>query len=567
MEPTIFTPETLNTLLTHTSINPEQAVVRTWDKKKNKRSSGEMLILPLPYSGTTNPEEIIQSYKNAEIMTEATDEDILKTHQQFLNSIPHSIVISMTHDKKSLSIRENRLQRTVNRHYPKTQAIFKNSYNDIIPPLYKQSKQGTDKSYLRSFIRTKSRALYSLPPKSFQTLTQALPIVDEDTGFITRILALYLNCSPDEAELEYNKLKDPVLTQFFPHITHKNYNIPGWNKAGDTTYTQVVTRSLEGFKPRKDLVRNTAKILNLKNSPPSLITVGNALDLTLLSKYINVGFDLEDEVVKILNSEHPFTLVSYVGGTDKNATLLNLATIISFLGPHKTKTMLRYYSEQEFNNLNALLGGPANSYTNLNHILQDTASMIKTLLDIPYIETRQMKRTMKSTSKNTRRETLQTLFNLSNPTGHNIMHQLEEQGYRETNSLQQIHDLLATHTRRYQPSRRNIDETQLHKEDPPIKEKVNTLPPLHKENTTYTFVYPERPADVRQWAESLNNCMSAYIQRVQQGDYTLIFVEKDKRPYAALGLNHNHKKNQFYRKNNIPLERQLETELLNHILE
>lgn len=89
------------------------------------------------------------------------------------------------------------------------------------------------------------------------------------------------------------------------------------------------------------------------------------------------------------------------------------------------------------------------------------------------------------------------------------------------------------------------------------------IPETIYNNERYTFTIPKNPNEVITWANTLNNCMGSYSRMVNTEMYALVFVKKNEKPYAALGLSQkseeervSYTKEQFYRTNNmfLPLE-------------
>ena len=62
------------------------------------------------------------------------------------------------------------------------------------------------------------------------------------------------------------------------------------------------------------------------------------------------------------------------------------------------------------------------------------------------------------------------------------------------------------------------------------------IPETIYNNEKYTFSIPKNPDEVIKWANILNNCMGSYSRMVNKEMYAFVFVKKNEKPYAALGL-------------------------------
>lgn len=78
--------------------------------------------------------------------------------------------------------------------------------------------------------------------------------------------------------------------------------------------------------------------------------------------------------------------------------------------------------------------------------------------------------------------------------------------------------------------------------------------------------------EINKWSYYLDNCMTSYAVRVHYGQYAIVLVKQDDKPYAALGLQakkgpgRTYVKDQFYRAKNRKLDPHLERNLLKAIL-
>lgn len=579
----------------------------TFKKRKKRRSSGEFIhidtvdtfgyLIGLEENDFTtgldeshmSKSDIIRDLRKRLFgdIHDASDEYAFNLYRQLKDKPRTSLRVSMTHDKKSLSIVNTYLKISRNRHYIGQQVLYgyKPQSEAYSIKLYKQTRKGKEGYYLRSFTAPLKAGEAQIP--DYQSTFGKNPM-------LKKILALFLDTDESSVKEVYEKAAYPVASQVFygakSDFTAPLTNLPGWRHQENNTLTKALQATL-GFKPRKDFVKTVAqlsrntiipdmcyrKLRDPKKNYDARVLAG-AINLIKMSRYCDLGFDVEDTVIRSLKAhvrknrtpdqESSISPLLMFGATSpyslspiqKRSNAISAATIFSLCGPTISKRMLL---EEGTNNLEGALTDEST--------LDDIFRMTLSLLTLPANFYNPIVRG-EITGKTAVQEAIQTVQEAMKNMALPPQDILKDSGWNNTMNIQELHDVLMTASR-YNANISALQKVELPEND--LTHRVRDLDSVIVDNDSYKFIYPKTNIEVLLWANKLNNCMDSYVNRITEEVYSLVLVEKNDKKYAALGLTQRKKaekgsylysKQQFYATNNTHLPIKVEQALLNHIL-
>lgn len=613
----IFTPEVVRELikgLTIRELYPEERIrpltlddieVHVFRKRKGRRSSGEILIVKgsigesplagiMSMYGTGNQNtadfsfvpnacgKSIQEYQKQghydNLMSEADDEYKRDFYASIANLPSFLTRISITHDFKSFSIQKFAFSVSRNRHYTGKRVVY--SYKPVDfkkTAFFKQERKGADSYYLKYFGGISIRI-----PETPLTFAE----MKDENEIVERALKLFFNDTEcQDTEAFYNQKTFPVVSKALKMSDAGSFLVlnkhPGWVH-GENTLTQAIQKSI-GSKPRKDFVREIGRIARIGASekPSSIHSLGRrnrinraaeiisgSLFLASLTQYADLGFDIQDTIVKRLQkvrtlddmAKVPFRALSYdcVYSSLKSQNIILTCVAFHKLGPTLTRTILM--GELGVNDLTQIGDLTVmNDYRSVQEI--GSVFLFQSALDAERIE--KIRGNMYSGKRNIvawiqeAKEAVDEVPFDFNRTRNNF--DFNEHNYPDGYypSFGIVHDVVM----RGLDSLREAGEREKRKVPFPANPLSDyVIPETIYNNEKYTFSIPKNPDEVIKWANILNNCMGSYSRMVNKEMYAFVFVKKNEKPYAALGLRQkreeervSYTEEQFYRTNNMPL--------------
>ena len=621
----IFTPEVVSELikgLTISELYPEERIrpltlddieVHVFRKKKGRRSSGELLIVKGSIKerkragirarydtgdkGTADFRFVpnargksIQEYQKQghydNLMSEA-DEEYKRDFYTSIANLPISITrISITHDFKSFSIQEFAFSVSRNRHYTNKRVVYSYKPSDFNKTaFFKQERKGADSYYLKRFGSVSIKI-----PETPLTFTE----MNGGNEIVERTLKLFFNDTEcQDTEAFYNQKMFPVASKALKMSDAGSFLVlnhhPGWLHE-ENTLTQAVQKSI-GSKPRKDFVREIGRIARIGASEkPSPIPatgrrnrinraaeiISGSLFLASLTQYADLGFDIQDTIVKRLQkvrtlddmTKVPFRALSYNCMSNSSKAQNIILTCVAFhkLGPTLTRTILM--GELGANDLTQV--GDLEVMKDYRDV-QEIGSMflIQSALDAERIE--KIRTNMYSGKRNIV-AWIQEAKDAVDEVPFDFKRTRNNFDFNEHNypdgyypSFGIVHDVVMVGLNRIREAGER-EKRRIPFPANPLSDYV--IPETIYNNERYTFSIPKNPNEVITWANTLNNCMGSYSRMVNEERYAFVFVKKNDKPYAALGLRQKreeerviYREEQFYRTNNVPLPLEEESHL------
>lgn len=560
-------------------------------KRKGRRSSGEVIVFPrskmnpppnvasfIPATDAlfpngieeNDPEQLVEELKMKLQVSQADDDYLLEFWDEISELAAHTLKITMTHDKKSLSIQQQEIDFFHNKHYRGKRLLH--TYRTIRRvSLYKQHVNGD--YYLRAFGgNSRNPRDIPVPPHTVLSLRGREDSNPTRDKMIERVLSLFLEVPVEEVEETYNAKAYPVVSKIFPlhdfsemgKAKAKLFNyMPGWRHVEKAeTFTKAVSSAIEG-KPRKDFVRALASHINNPphNDEAMLSEISGALFLMRLAKKGWFDFDFEDFIIKTLQERKKETYLSVFSSRvaeieSKNRSEQLKGTFVlvlaEFLGERRFKKVLRNAEE-----------GRENAPFSL-WFYNDTTDMMLSCLGVSYADREIINRAL-SKKKQHQREAIEKAKQVLRPNRETQI-LLEESGLSGDTSLMGVHDVLSFYTRTHHFMNSKDPRLSLDHEVPrnELSSLNDSLEEIVVGDDVYVWEAPKINKDIVLWSSMLNNCMSSYIRDVQDGSYTLSFVRKNGKPYAALGVFNNSKSSskkfrydQFYAACNQPIPKEL----------
>ena len=360
IEPEIFIPEAVSSLkvsfeaylreMSVTNIKIDGHSVQVYKKKSKRCDTGELLSLHLNPVEPPSDKDIVSLYRGESWMIERqfsglTDTELADLYHASLAQFPQErYTVHISRDRRSFSAYREYRTITYNRHNPEKGVIYKyTQYPTGYLNVFRQARKGVEGEYLRSYYLKKGGGLSELPCPPRRAV-----------GEHTSALAVFFNCDEKDVYKEYDKRVYVPAQRVFPQLRNLSESEEGRTEipAGSlfaerdlkvTTLTALVQKYL-GVKPRKDFVRKCAQAMNEQPLRVGIASVDISSQLMRVARHVDVGFDLEDYIVKTLEeciSDGFSQLSPRWRPMDAPVMLDKLVMVFGFLPPSAVKRVVK----------------------------------------------------------------------------------------------------------------------------------------------------------------------------------------------------------------------------------
>lgn len=501
-EPVIFTPEFLSFLSESTDSQQwkdilSRAVVKVVPKKRNRRSSGEMLILPSEKRIVKPGDEYYDIYGNVS---------------------RSDIEIWMTSDFRSLSV--TYASKEICRRWASQSWIQKQIGNlyPSFPPMCKFTpKKRTP--YIQQYAQQSSRGRVYLArevtPAQQYRFTHTPDNEKADIPFsLAPIISAYLRSTTDPQRLDpqsamndLDRLLCPGLSPLIddpemPNILHESNQVANRTASPPNSITEVLSLAY-GRKMQKDLARNVIAYLK---SPKMW---GRYERKRSEGRDDHARFTPVLDLLRVLGNEalgiDPNHLAAlFKESAESNALPIHpdpyqaLERVLAFLNPRQRKVLVR----------DIIMGHVR------NHEFALMGDMCRVLdpFDPAHWERQGIESIMESQALNPYRLAC-----------------------AQEVHIKEIHDAFFLYNHEVWKAKRE-KELGLSLLESQIAQDINKIAPLSHDGVTWEFSAPKDGLVLLDWGNDLHNCVASFASHVHSGSSVLILIEKDGEKSSAIEL-------------------------------